>query len=220
MFTGIIEEIGTITLIERNIKTSRITVAASLVLSDTQIGDSIAVNGTCLTVTEVGETFFCANMMNETYECTTFAELAEGTPVNLERALTLQKRLGGHIVTGHVDGVGTIRSNKKDGVATILKIHTEPAILRYIVQKGSVALDGVSLTVVDVDLMGGNFRVSLIPHTKMITTLNKKRMGANLNIECDVFAKYIERFATQINTHTSSPLPQQDKDDTLLSILV
>ena len=187
MFTGIIEEVGSV----HSIGGGRLTVRASRVLQDVQLGDSIAVNGVCLTVTRFDSGSFDADVMPETIRRTSLAELKKGSPVNLERALTLQSRLGGHIVSGHIDGVGTIRSMKEESNAILMKISADKNILRHIVEKGSVALDGISLTVAEVT--DSDFTVSLIPHTRQVTKKKKKKAGSVINIENDVIGKYVEK---------------------------
>lgn len=188
MFTGIIEEVGTI----KAIGGGRLQIEARKVVSDVQIGDSIAVNGVCLTVTSFTKTGFSADVMPETIRRTSLNELGIGSPVNLERALTLQSRLGGHIVSGHIDGTGQIISMKDEGNAILMKIGADSEILNHIVEKGSVALDGISLTVASVT--DSDFTVSLIPHTRQVTNLGSKGIGSTINIENDVVGKYVEKF--------------------------
>ncbi len=187
MFTGIVEEVGRIKAIGSGV----LQVSASKVLEDVQLGDSIAVNGICLTVTEFSGSSFRADVMPETIRRTSLAELKIGSPVNLERALTLSSRLGGHIVSGHIDGVGRIVSLKDDKNAILMKVAADVGILHYIVEKGSVALDGISLTVAAVT--DRDFTVSLIPHTRQVTNLGSKGEGSLINIENDVVGKYVEK---------------------------
>ena len=187
MFTGIVEEVGRIKAIGSGV----LQVSASRVLEDVQLGDSIAVNGICLTVTEFNSGSFRADVMPETVRRTSLAELKIGSPVNLERALTLSSRLGGHMVSGHIDGVGRIVSLKDDKNAILMKIAADADILHYIVEKGSVALDGISLTVAAVT--DRDFTVSLIPHTRQVTNLGSKGEGSLINIENDVVGKYVEK---------------------------
>ena len=187
MFTGIIEEVGRVKAIGSGV----LQVSASRVLEDVQLGDSIAVNGICLTVTEFNSSSFRADVMPETVRRTSLAELKIGSPVNLERALTLSSRLGGHIVSGHIDGVGRIVSMKDDKNAVLMKIAADADILHYIVEKGSVALDGISLTVAAVT--DRDFTGSLIPHTRQVTNLGSKGEGSLINIENDVVGKYVEK---------------------------
>lgn len=187
MFTGIIEEVGTV----QSLGGGTLVIKAHKVLEDVQLGDSIAVNGVCLTVTSFERNSFQADVMPETIRRTSLAELKNGSPVNLERALTLSSRLGGHIVSGHIDGIGKILSLTEEKNAILMKISAEDAILRYIVEKGSVALDGISLTVAQVT--SADFTVSLIPHTRQVTNLSHKQVGSLINIENDVIGKYVEK---------------------------
>jgi len=161
------------------------------VLEDVQLGDSIAVNGVCLTVTHFDKSSFTADVMPETVRRTSLAELKKGSPVNLERALTLASRLGGHIVSGHIDGTGEIVKFADEGNAILMTISAGLELLRYIVEKGSVALDGISLTVAKVT--DSDFTVSLIPHTREVTNLGSKKTGSPINIETDVLGKYVEK---------------------------
>ena len=187
MFTGIIEEVGTLD----RLAGGEIAIRAAKVLEDVALGDSIAVNGICLTVTHFDAAHFTADVMPETVRRTSLAELRHGSRVNLERALTLQSRLGGHIVSGHIDGVGTIAAMQEEGNAILLTVRARDDLLRYIVEKGSVALDGISLTVARAG--AAEFTVSLIPHTREITNLREKRIGSRLNIETDILGKYVEK---------------------------
>lgn len=187
MFTGIIEEVGSV----KNIGGGKIEILADKVLEDVNLGDSIAVNGVCLTVVSFDEKAFKADVMPETLSRTSLNNARKDTKVNLERALTLSKRLGGHIVSGHIDGVGEIIFLKEDKNAVLMKIKTDKNILKYIAEKGSVALDGISLTVAEV--ASNDFTVSLIPHTREITNLKYKKIGDLINIENDVIAKYVEK---------------------------
>ena len=191
MFTGIVEEIGSIKQIQNGEKSSVLTIKASKVLENTQLGDSIAVNGICLTVTSMGADCFTADVMAETMRRTNLGSQAVGNAVNLERALLPTSRMGGHIVSGHVDGTGTIVSYEKEDNATWVSINAGKNILKYIVEKGSVAIDGISLTVAYVD--STCFKVSIIPHTSQQTTLLTKGVGSTVNLECDVIAKYVEK---------------------------
>ena len=182
MFTGIIEETGTIAGMERQPDSIRLTVRADKVLENTIIGDSIAVNGVCLTVTSMTSSSFCADVMHETMRRSSFKDIRNGSTVNLERAVAVGGRLGGHIVSGHIDGTGTVSRIVRD-------ITASDDLLRFIVEKGSVCIDGVSLTVVSVT--DTEFSVSLIPHTSGHTTLSEKKAGSVVNLETDVIAKYI-----------------------------
>ena len=187
MFTGIIEELGKVD----SIGSGRLSILASKVLEDVQLGDSIAVNGICLTVTSFDRKHFTADVMPETIRRTALRELKKGSPVNLERALTLSSRLGGHIVSGHIDGTGEVESFTSEDNAVLLQVQAAPKIIHYIVEKGSVALDGISLTVAAVTEK--DFTVSLIPHTREVTTLHAKQKGSPINIETDVLGKYVEK---------------------------
>ncbi|MCR5624506.1 MAG: riboflavin synthase [Lachnospiraceae bacterium] len=194
MFTGIIEEIGEIKRITKNNLNTDILINASTVLDGTGIGDSIAVNGVCLTVTKLFGDSFQAFAMAETMRRTAFNELKVGSHVNLERAMAADGRFGGHIVSGHIDGVGKIKDITAEGKATWVQISAGASIMKYIVEKGSIAIDGISLTVAKVD--NDSFSVSLIPHTGSETTLLSKKVGSLVNLENDIIAKYIERLVT------------------------
>ena len=187
MFTGIIEETGTL----KSLNGGRIEITCTKVLSDVKIGDSICTNGICLTVTDFAENFFAADVMPETLRRTSLEELNIGGAVNLERAMKLTDRFGGHIVSGHIDGTGKITNIRTDGNAIFINIAAENFLLKQIAAKGSVALDGISLTVVDAG--ANDFSVSMIPHTRAVTNFKFKRVGSVVNIETDVLAKYVER---------------------------
>ena len=187
MFTGIVEEIGAV----RSVTDGSIDIGAKLVLEGTKIGDSIAVNGVCLTVTTLRGDGFTADVMPETIRRSNLGTLRNGDGVNLERAMAAEGRFGGHIVSGHIDGVGTITNQRKEGIATWVTISAPPEILRYIVEKGSVAIDGISLTVAAVT--DTDFSVSLIPHTGDATSLLQKKCGNQVNLENDIVGKYVER---------------------------
>ena len=187
MFTGIIEEVGKL----KNFDGGRIEVTCAKILSDVEIGDSIATNGICLTVTNFGHDFFTADVMPETVRKTSLGELQAGGAVNLERALKADGRFGGHIVNGHIDGTGKILSIRPEGNAIFVDISAQSNILRQIAAKGSVAIDGISLTVVNATT--DKFSVSMIPHTLNVTNFKFKRVGSLVNIETDILAKYIER---------------------------
>lgn len=191
MFTGLVEELGKIKSITRGAKSVRITVLASKVVNDVKLGDSIAVNGTCLTVVEFSTTWFTADVMPETVKSTVLASLKIGDTVNLERTLRVGDRFGGHIVSGHIDGVGTISAKELNDIALIVKIQAGPEVMKYIVKKGSIAIDGISLTVVEYEKDW--FTVSLIPHSAAHTTLGFKKMGDSVNLEGDVIGKYVEK---------------------------
>jgi riboflavin synthase len=191
MFTGIIEEIGKVKAIQKGEKSSVLTIAAETVLENTIIGDSISVNGVCLTVTALTSNAFQMDVMAETLDRSNLGQLAVGQQINLERALNLEKRLGGHIVSGHIDGIGTIQDFRPDDNAVWVTVTTSPDLLRYIIEKGSIAIDGISLTVVKVD--DQSFAVAIIPHTAEETILLKKAVGDTVNLECDMIGKYVEK---------------------------
>lgn len=191
MFTGIIEEIGTVEGLNKSQDVCRLTIRAPKVMKDTALGDSIAVNGICLTVASMSGDTFQADVMGETIRRTSLSEITRGSRVNLERAMQLNGRFGGHIVSGHVDGTGTVLSVKKEGNAIWYQIGAAPNILRYIVEKGSIAIDGISLTVAKID--DTSFSVSIIPHTRKETILGDKKPGSKVNLENDLIGKYVER---------------------------
>lgn len=211
MFTGLIEEVGTIESVIKSVKSGRITIKASKVLTGTKLGDSISTNGVCLTVTEAGTNFFTVDVMGETMRRSNLKNLNKGEKVNLERALSLSDRLGGHIVSGHIDGVGVITNFENEDNAVWITIGATEELLRYIVQKGSIAIDGVSLTVAYVDK--NIFKVSIIPHTKSVTTLLGKKVGDELNLECDIVGKYIEKLLVP----KSEPIVKENIDMNFLS---
>lgn len=192
MFTGLVEEIGKVQKITKGIKSAKITIEAHTVLDNLRLGDSISTNGVCLTVVEFSNQNFSVDVMAETMRRSNLKNLSPGSSVNLERALQLSSRLGGHIVSGHIDGIGIITSYDKEDNAVWVTISTSKEILNYIVEKGSIAIDGISLTVAYVN--SKIFKVSIIPHTKQVTTLLTNKIGAEVNLECDVIGKYIEKF--------------------------
>lgn len=194
MFTGIVEELGKIKGIQKGDKSSVLTIEAKKVLENTQLGDSIAVNGVCLTVTKITDNSFSADVMAETMRKSNLGDLTVGCAVNLERALTPLTRMGGHIVSGHIDGTGTITAYVKEDNATWVTVNAGDDILKYIVNKGSIAIDGISLTVAYID--NSCFKVSIIPHTSQQTTLLSKGVGNTVNLECDIIAKYVEKLLT------------------------
>lgn len=202
MFTGIIEEIGTVRRIERGAAGARLTIAAKTVLEDTKLGDSIATNGVCLTVVSMTSDTFSADVMAESLRRSNLDALQSGSPVNLERAMPANGRFGGHIVSGHIDGTGTIASQKREDNAVWVTVRTSSSLLRYIVGKGSIAIDGVSLTVAAVN--ESSFAVSIIPHTGAQTILLGKKPGETVNLECDVIGKYVEKLLTP---YTSAEKP-------------
>lgn len=191
MFTGIVEEIGKIRSIQPGSRSVRLEIEAETVLEGTRMGDSIATNGVCLTVAQLERGRFWADVMPETLRRSNLGELRSGDRVNLERALRWEDRLGGHLVSGHIDGVGRLVAIEPEDNAVWLTVAAEEDLLRYVVEKGSIAMDGVSLTVAHVEAAG--FKVSLIPHTRYVTALGHKRVGSIINLEVDVIAKYVEK---------------------------
>lgn len=195
MFTGIIEGLGRISQAMRSNQGMRLTVDADFDLVETKIGDSVAVNGACLTVVKLSGRRFQVDVSPETLEKTTFKSARVGERVNLERALKLSDRIDGHLVSGHIDGIGTIKGKENLGNAVIVTVETPPVLSYYMIQKGSVAVDGISLTINNCD--DGGFDVSIIPHTAMITTIGFKDTGDKVNIETDLIGKYVERFVSK-----------------------
>jgi len=209
MFTGIVEEIGAVTSMERTLAGTRMTILASTVMGDLKIGDSVSVNGTCLTVVAKGERDFAVEVSPETLSVTTLGHLAPGAPVNLERAMRFNERIGGHLVAGHVDGVGTIRSRHQDGNAIVFEMEAPAVILRYCVAKGSITVDGISLTINEVT--DHSFSVVIIPHTAKVTTLGLKQVNDTVNLESDLIGKYVERLL-QERSELPKSTPVIDKD--------
>ncbi|MBB6216775.1 riboflavin synthase [Anaerosolibacter carboniphilus] len=198
MFTGIVEEIGVVQSVLKGTKSAKIVIKAQKVLEDVKLGDSICTNGACLTVTDYSNHSFAVDVMAETMGRTNLRNLVPGSKVNLERALRLSDRLGGHLVSGHIDDVGIIKAFEKEDNAVWVSIAAPPEVLKYIIHKGSVAIDGISLTVAYMDER--IFKVSVIPHTKEVTTLLNKSPGDEVNLEGDLVGKYIERFIMFRNT--------------------
>lgn len=191
MFTGLVEELGRVIGLKKGQNSARITLSAQKVLEGTMIGDSIAVNGVCLTAVEIGRDYFQADVMMETLGKSSLGDLKSGDRVNLERAVRLGDRLGGHMVSGHIDGVGTVGRQEKLDIALLTEIMAPAGVLKYMIPKGSIAIDGVSLTIVDVKK--DRFTVSLIPHSAKMTTLGYKKSGDTVNLEGDMIGKYVER---------------------------
>ena len=191
MFTGIVEELGSIRSVRRGQHSSVLSIAAKDILSDLKVGDSVAVNGVCLTATTVDSGGFTADVMHETLNRSSLGSLTVGSHVNLERAMAANGRFGGHIVSGHIDGTGTITALRKDDNAVWYTISASQELLRYIVEKGSIAIDGISLPVAEVGESW--FSISAIPHTVAVTTLGEKRPGDTVNLENDVIGKYVEK---------------------------
>ena len=211
MFTGIIEEIGKVKSIVRHANSIKLTIAVKKILEDIHIGDSICTNGVCLTVTTFDDGSYTADVMPETMNRTNFKDLKINDLVNCERAMPANGRFGGHIVSGHIDGVGYISKMTKDDKAVRIRIETRPEILRYIVEKGSITIDGISLTVTDVTSF--DFGVSIIEHTQDATTLTKKKIGDTVNLENDIVGKYIEKFVGNITFQHDEKLLNLLKDN-------
>lgn len=208
MFTGIIEETGTVRSVTKGKASAVLTIEADKVLEGTKTGDSIAVNGVCLTATSIAGKTFQADVMAETLRRSSLGALARGSRVNLERAMAADGRFGGHMVSGHIDGTGTVLSLKQEDNAVWVEIQAAPGILKLIVEKGSIAIDGISLTVAKV--AETSFAVSIIPHTGKETTLLKKKPGEVVNLENDVIGKYVERLL-----HFPEPEEQRESGITM-----
>lgn len=209
MFTGIVEEMGAVTSMEKTLAGSRLTILASTVMGDLKIGDSVSVNGTCLTVVAKSASNFVVEVSPETLSVTTLGYLTGGTPVNLERAMKLNERIGGHLVAGHVDGVGAIRNRRQEGNAIVFTIEAPSEILKYCVTKGSITIDGVSLTINEV--ADHSFSVAIVPHTAKVTTLGLKQVNDTVNLESDLIGKYVERLL-QERSQLPKTKPVIDKD--------
>ena len=191
MFTGIVEEIGIVSEVKRTSQGAVLSINASDVLTDSGVGDSIAIDGACLTMTQVDTARFTADISAETLRRTTLGDRSRGDGVNLERSLQLNSRLGGHIVLGHVDDVGVISGWLDEGDSSMMRVAASPGVMRYVVFKGSICVDGISLTIAN--LSESEFEIALIPHTKQVTTIGKKRVGDRVNIEVDLLGRYVER---------------------------
>ena len=192
MFTGIVEEMGTVKSISKGAKESTLCISCKKVLEDVKIGDSIAVNGICLTVVTFSDSSFTCDVMNETFSRSSLMNLGNKSPVNLERAMSAQGRFGGHMVSGHIDGTGKIASIKNDGNAVWFEIKASAGIIDGIVEKGSIAIDGISLTVAK--LSTSSFSVSIIPHTLKETVLGVRKVGDEVNLETDIIGKYVKKY--------------------------
>ncbi len=210
MFTGIVEEMGAVTSMDKSLAGTRVTILASTVMGDLKVGDSISVNGTCLTVVAKGEREFSVEVSPETLSVTTLGHLAAGAPVNLERAMRLNERIGGHLVAGHVDGVGTIRSRTQEGNALFITIEAPSEIIRFCVVKGSITVDGISFTINEVADHG--FSIAVIPHTAKVTTLGLKQVGDHVNLESDLIGKYVERLLQERSQLPPKSSPVIDRD--------
>lgn len=213
MFTGIIEEIGIIKMVQQGAKSATLSVSANRILQDVKIGDSISVNGICLTVISFQGSVFMVDVMPETLRRTNLNDLSAGSKVNLERALKLSDRLGGHMVSGHIDGIGKVIRRREEDNAIWFSIGTDISLLRYIVEKGSVALDGISLTVASVN--SRTFEVSVIPHTRQVTTILERKAGDHVNIECDMVAKYVEKLSQPVQGDSKIDMNFLEKNDFL-----
>ena len=198
MFTGIIEEVGIVRAVRHGARSAVLQISAQVITADLNIGDSVAVNGVCLTVTQLSPAGFTVDVMPETLSRSNLSVLVSGSRVNLERALPAGGRFGGHIVSGHIDGVGRVKALRRDDNALWYEISAAPELLRYIVEKGSVAVDGISLTVAWVT--SSSFAVSVIPHTAAVTVMTERRVGDGVNLECDIIAKYVEKLVAPAKT--------------------
>jgi len=195
MFTGIVEEVGKITRVEKGQNSAVFSIEGDKIFSDLKLGDSVAVNGVCLTVSRLSGRSFTTDTTSETLDRTSLGMLKTGSRVNLERAMPVNGRFGGHIVTGHVDGTGTISGIRRDDRTVWVTFAAGPSILKYIIEKGSISVDGISLTVASVN--ADSFSVAIIPHTEKSTTLLTKNRGDLVNLECDMLGKYVERFVNR-----------------------
>ncbi len=210
MFSGIAEEMGVVKAFDRGLAGAEVSILASTVLQDLRVGESVSVSGVCLTAADIGERDFSVDISTETLQVTTMGMLAVGAPVNLERAMKLNERIGGHLVTGHVDGVGIIRDRHQDGNTILMTIEAPEEILRYCIQKGSITVDGVSLTVNQISDKA--FAMALIPHTAKVTTLGVKGPGDSVNLESDLIGKYVERLLQASGHLPQKPDPVIDRD--------
>ncbi|MBX3346663.1 MAG: riboflavin synthase [Nitrospira sp.] len=210
MFSGIVEEMGAVSVLNRSLAGTRLTIIASTVMGDLTIGASVSVNGVCLTAVARTDRDFSVDVSPETLNVTTLGSLTSGSPVNLERAMKLNERIGGHMVSGHVDGIGAIRSRHQDGNAVILEIEAPKQVLRLCVGKGSITVDGISLTINEVT--DRSFLVAIIPHTAKVTTLGLKQVGDRVNLESDLIGKYVERLLQERGLLPPQPTPVIDKD--------
>ena len=210
MFTGIVEEIGVVKALESSLAGTRLAILASTVMETLTVGASVSVNGACLTVVAVGDREFSAEVSRETLSVTALGRLITGAPVNLERALKINERIDGHLVSGHVDGVGTLTSRRQEGNAIVLRIEAPKEVLRYCVPKGSITVDGASLTINE--LNDRSFSVAIIPHTAKVTTLGVKQAGETVNLEADLIGKYVERLLQERGDLPPKPAPAIDRE--------
>ncbi len=210
MFTGLVEEMGVVKVVAKSPGGARVTILASRILGDLAVGASISVNGVCLTAVEVLTSEFSVEVSPETLSVTALGSLAVGVPVNLERAMRVNERIGGHLVAGHADGIGVVRARRQDGNGILLTIDAPPEIVRYCVHKGSITVDGVSMTINLVEER--TFSVMVIPHTAKETTLGLKQEGDPVNLEVDVIGKYVERLLQERGLLASPPAPAVDAE--------
>ena len=210
MFSGIVEEMGAVKSVEKGLAGAHMSILASTVLQDLKIGESVSVSGTCLTVTSIETQDFSIDVSSETLNLTTIGSVTAGAPVNLERAMKLNERIGGHLVTGHVDGIGLLRRREQDGNAIQMTFEAPEDILRYCVQKGSITVDGISLTINEVSEK--SFTVAIIPHTATVTTMGLKQVGDSVNLETDLIGKYVERLLQSSGQIASKAAPVIDRD--------
>ena len=210
MFTGIVEEIGVVKALESSLAGTRLAILASTVMETLTVGASVSVNGACLTVVAVGDREFSAEVSRETLSVTALGRLITSAPVNLERALKINERIDGHLVSGHVDGVGTLTSRRQEGNAIALRIEAPKEVLRYCVPKGSITVDGASLTINE--LNDRSFGVAIIPHTAKMTTLGVKQAGEAVNLEADLIGKYVERLLQERGDLPPKPAPAIDRE--------
>jgi riboflavin synthase len=210
MFTGIVEEMGVVKAVERTLAGARVSVLASTVMDDLGIGDSVSVNGACVTVVSRDERAFTVDVSTETLSVTSLGQVSAGAPVNLERAMKIHQRIGGHLVSGHVDGVGAVRNRRQDGNTLTITIEASKEILKYCVPKGSITVDGISLTINE--LTERSFGVAIIPHTAKVTTLGLKQPGDTVNLESDLIGKYVERLLQERGQLPTKAAPVIDKD--------
>lgn len=201
---------GVVKSLEKNAAGNRLLILASAILDDLEIGASVSVSGACLTVVAVGEREFAVDVSPETLSVTTLGGMGAGAPVNLERAMKLNERIGGHLVAGHVDAVGSIRQRRQEGNSIVLTIEAPKEVLRYCVPKGSITVDGISMTTNHVT--DRTFSVAVIPHTAKVTTLGLKNPGDTVNLECDLIGKYVERLLQERGQLPPNPAPVIDRD--------
>lgn len=210
MFTGIVEEMGVVKALDKSIAGTRLTILASTVMDDLTVGASVSVNGVCLTAVSRGDREFSVEVSPETLSVTALGALGPGAPVNLERAMRVNERIGGHLVAGHVDGVGSVTQRRVEGNAIVLTIEAPKDVLRYCVHKGSITIDGISMTINA--LTDRTLAVSVIPHTAKATTLGLKHPGDPVNLESDLIGKYVERLLQERGQLPSKPTPVIDRD--------